>query len=173
MDLGEKMKENAEAFPEKAAIIFRDEVTTYVDLNDRAARFGNALTSLGLRPRDKVAVILRNSTEYLEIIHGLCKAGLVHVPVNWRFAPEEMRHVIKNSESGVVVVSEEYAEKLAPVKDDLESLVKGRYILIGEKAPWNKCSLCSTGTRNRLGSKWIKSTCQGRAALYSQYCALL
>ena len=137
MDLGAKLKQNAEAFPEKPAIIFRDKITTYRDLNDRAARFGNAITSLGLRSRDKVSVILRNSTEYLEIVHGLCKAGLVHVPVNWRFAPEEMRHVIKNSESGVVVVSEEFAEKLAPVKADLESIVRGRYILIGEKAPWN------------------------------------
>jgi acyl-CoA synthetase (AMP-forming)/AMP-acid ligase II len=136
MDLGEKLKKNAEAFPEKPAIVFRGKVTTYGDLNDRAVRFGNAMTSLGIRPRDKVAVILRNSTEYLEILHGLCKAGLVHVPINWRFAPEEMRYVISNSESGVVVVSEEFAEKLGPVKDDLDSTVRGRYILIGRKAPW-------------------------------------
>ena len=136
MDLGAKLKENAEAFPEKPAIVFKDKVSTYKDLNDRAARFGNAITSLGLRPRDKVAVILRNSTEYLEILYGLCKAGLVHVPINWRFEPEEMRHVINNSESGAVVVGEEFAEKLGPIKDDLESVVKERYILIGQKALW-------------------------------------
>ena len=90
MDLGSKLKKNAEEFPEKAAVIFNDRVTTYAQLNERAARFGNALTSMGIKPKERVAVMLRNRAEYSEIIYGAVKAGIALGPVNWRLAPEEL-----------------------------------------------------------------------------------
>ncbi len=137
MDLGAKFKKNAEDFPEKAAIIFNDKVTTYAELNGRAARFGNAITSLGVGLRERVAVILRNRTEFLEIIYGLVKAGITLVPVNWRLAPEEMRYVIDNSEATAVVVGDEFLEKLTPVMKELTKVDPGRYICVGENAPAN------------------------------------
>ncbi len=99
MDLGAKLKKNAEDLGDKAAVIFKDEVTTYAQLNERAARFGNALISLGLKPKDRVAVILRNRVEFLEIIYGAVKAGITLVPVNWRLAPGEMQYVIDKSDT--------------------------------------------------------------------------
>jgi len=130
MDLGAKLKKNADEFPEKAAVIFKDRVTIYFELNDRAARVANAITSLGIKPRDRVAVILKNRTEYLEIVYGLAKACVTLVPVNWRFASEEMRYVINNSESSAVVVCMEFLEKLAPIMKDLSKVAAHRYICL-------------------------------------------
>ncbi len=135
MDLGAKLKLNADEFPDKAAIIFNDRAITYAELNSRAARFGNAMKSLGLKPRDRVAVALRNCAEFLEIIHGLVKAGMTLVPVNWRLAPEEMKYVIDNSDSCAVVVGEEFLEKLVSIKKDLSKVAPNRYIFLGENKP--------------------------------------
>jgi len=137
MDFGMKLKQNAEEIPQKPAVIFQDKITTYAELNNRAARFGNAITSLGIKPRQRVAVILRNCTEFLEIIYGLVKAGITLVPVNWRLAPEEMRYVINNSDTCAVVVGEEFVEKLTPIMKELPNVAPNHYIFIGQNAPSN------------------------------------
>jgi len=135
MDFGSKLTKNAEEFPDKAAIIFNDEVTTYAQLNECAARFGNAMTSLGLKPKDRVAVILKNRAEFSEIIYGLVKAGMTLVPVNWRLTPEEMSYVINNSDACAVVVCEEFLEKVAPIKSELTNVDSGHYIFLGDNRP--------------------------------------
>lgn len=135
MDLGTKLKKNADEFPDKAAIIFNDKTTTYKELNERAARFGNAMKALGLKPQDRVAVILRNRMEFSEIIYGLVKAGMVLVPVNWRLAPEEMQYVIDNSDACAVVVGDEFLEKVIPIRADLPKVDASRYICLGENVP--------------------------------------
>ncbi len=133
MDFGSKLKQHAEERGDKAAIIFNDKVTTFAELNERACRFGDGLTSLGLKPKDRVAVILRNRTEFSEIIYGAVKAGVTLVPVNWRLAPEEMSYVINNSDSCAVVLGEEFLEKVEPIKGELKNVDAGRYIVLAEK----------------------------------------
>jgi acyl-CoA synthetase (AMP-forming)/AMP-acid ligase II len=135
MDLGLKLKENAEKFPDKPAVIFNDVVATFKELNERAARFGNAAATLGLKPKNRVAVIMRNRSEFIEIIYGLVKAGMTLVPVNWRLAPEEMRYVIDNSDASAVVISSEFLEKLTPVMKDLSKVAASNYIHLGDNCP--------------------------------------
>ena len=135
MDLGAKLKKNAEDFPDKTAILFKKRKFTYAEMNERAARFGNGMRSLGIEPRERAAVILRNRSEYLEIIYGLVKAGVTLVPVNWRFASEEMRYVIQHSEASAVILAAEFLEKLAPVIQDLPRVAPQRYICLDEKRP--------------------------------------
>ena len=89
------------------------------------------MLSLGLKPRDRVAVISRNCTEYAEIICGLIKAGLVHVPINWRLSSEEMDYVINNSDSVAVVLDREFLEKIVPIQKRLKNVPAGNYLLIG------------------------------------------
>ncbi|MGW8321213.1 MAG: class I adenylate-forming enzyme family protein [Thermodesulfobacteriota bacterium] len=135
MDLGTKLAKNAREFPDKTAIVFKDRKLTYAELNERATRFGNGVRSLGLAPRDRVAVILRNRSEYLEVIYGLVKAAITVVPVNWRFAPEEMRYVIDHSEAAAVVVADEFFDKLASVMNDLRRVETNRIIYLDAKPP--------------------------------------
>jgi acyl-CoA synthetase (AMP-forming)/AMP-acid ligase II len=135
MDFGSKLKKNAEEFSDKPAIIFNDEVITYARLNERASRVGNALTSLGVKPKDRVAVILRNRAEYSEIIYGALKSGITLVPVNWRLAPEEMSYVINNSDACAVFVGDDFFEKVVSIRKELAGVDSDRYVLLGEKGP--------------------------------------
>jgi acyl-CoA synthetase (AMP-forming)/AMP-acid ligase II len=130
MDLGAKLAKNAHDFPRKTALIFRDGKLSYAELNERATRFANGVRALGLKPRDRAAVILRNRSEFVEIIFGLTKAGVTLVPVNWRFASEEMRYVIEHSEASAVVVADEFLDKLSPVLRDLGRVDRNRIICL-------------------------------------------
>ena len=133
--LGEKLKQNADEFPDKVAVIWEDKKVTYKELNDRAARLANALISLGLQPGENVGVMLRNIPEYLVVICGLIKAGLTHVPINWRFAAPEVEYVINNSKSKAIIFSDDFLDKIDPIKDNLPDLPKGNYLFYGDNPP--------------------------------------
>jgi long-chain acyl-CoA synthetase len=135
MDFGSKLKQNAEQLSDKPAVIFNDEIITFAALNSRAARFGNAIIGLGLKPKDRVAVVLHNCSEFLEIIYGAVKAGITLVPVNWRLAPDEMSYVINNSDACAVIVAQKFVEKIEPIKSELKNVDAARYVFLGENAP--------------------------------------
>jgi len=133
--LAEKLNTNSFEFPEKIAIIWKDERVTYKEINDRATKIANALISMGLQKGDNVSVILRNVPEYITIICGLVKAGMVHVPINWRFAPAEVEYVINNSKSKAIVFAEEFLEKIIPINDNLPNIPKSNFLFIGDNLP--------------------------------------
>lgn len=67
---------------------------TYAHLDRNARRLANALTGLGLRAGDRVAVLLENRLEYPEIDVALAYAGLVRVAFNIRLAVEDFSYAI-------------------------------------------------------------------------------
>ncbi len=135
VDLGFKLKENAEKYSSKSAVYFQDKKLTYKELNERAVCFANAMISLGLKPKDKVSVILRNCSEYVEIICGLIKAGLVHVPINWRLSPQEMDIVINKSDSVAVIIGQEFLEPVTSIQQKLAKVPRENYVMVGTGTP--------------------------------------
>lgn len=71
---------------------------THAALHDRAARLANALRHrLGLEPGDRVAILSRNSAEYLELFFAAGRVGLITVPLNWRLSPPELVRVLADA----------------------------------------------------------------------------
>ncbi|MCW2607072.1 MAG: hypothetical protein JWO60_1765, partial [Frankiales bacterium] len=79
--------------------------TTYGEHGARVLRLANALRSeLGVQPGDRVAVMALNSGPYEELYHaGLLGAAVIN-PLNLRFAPRELTHVLSDSATKVVFV---------------------------------------------------------------------
>ncbi|WP_084000225.1 class I adenylate-forming enzyme family protein [Actinomadura kijaniata] len=98
------VREFAAATPDAVAVVDGDRRLTYRGLHDRSSRLANALLERGLRPGDRVAVLLGNRMEYPEVIAGLTKAGLTLVPVGTRSSPAEAAHVLDHSGSRAVVL---------------------------------------------------------------------
>lgn len=91
---------------------------TYGELGARVLRLANALGSqLGVRPGDRVAVMSLNSAAFLELYHaGLLGAAVVN-PLNLRFAPRELTHVLADSGTEVVFVDAWFAGVIAQVRE--------------------------------------------------------
>ena len=60
MTLGQMLAQTAERLPNKTAIRFRDQETTYADFDKRANQVANGLIALGVQPGDRVALLLHN-----------------------------------------------------------------------------------------------------------------
>jgi len=108
---------HARSRPEHVALRQGDEVRTYAELDDRARRVAHALADLGVRHGDRVAVMVPNSFEFFEAVHGSGRLGAVVVPVNIHFKEDEAGWIVEDSGASAVMVAEDLEVALAGVPD--------------------------------------------------------
>ena len=108
---------HARARPDHVALRQGDEVRTYAELDDRARRVAHALADLGVRHGDRVAVMVPNSFEFFEAVHGSGRLGAVVVPVNIHFKEDEAGWIVEDSGASAVMVAEDLEVALAGVPD--------------------------------------------------------
>jgi long-chain acyl-CoA synthetase len=126
LTFGSIMKQNAEKFKDKPAVIFKEKQLTYSELNKRANQIASAFLCLGYKKGDKVSVMMKNHSAYVEIITGLAKIGVIIVPINFRLVGSEIEYIVLNSESRGFITTGEYAEeieKLLPRLPQLDTVV--------------------------------------------------
>jgi acyl-CoA synthetase (AMP-forming)/AMP-acid ligase II len=91
--------------------------TTYGEHGSRVLKLADGLrTQLGVQPEDRFAVLSLNSPRFEELYHaGLLGAGVVN-PLNLRFAPRELTHVLADSATKVVFVDQVFAPLIDAVR---------------------------------------------------------
>ncbi len=89
----------ARELPDKTALIFVDSKITYRQLNDMANRFANALIDMGVKPGDKVAMLMPNMPQLVAAVYGAWRAGAVVVMNNPLYTDVELEYQFNNSGS--------------------------------------------------------------------------
>jgi benzoate-CoA ligase len=97
----------AEGRDEKLAIECGDEKVTYRSLFEQTNRMGNALLKLGVRPEDRVIVLLLDEPEFLYCFFGAIKIGAVAVPVNTLLKAPEYEYILNDTRAHIAIVSGE------------------------------------------------------------------
>jgi len=92
--------------PDKEAVVFENERITYRELRDRGNRFAQTLLSLGVNKGDRVAVLLRNCTEWFDVFFGIASLGAVMVPVNFLLKSKEVEFILNDSGAAILLVGE-------------------------------------------------------------------
>lgn len=87
----------------RTAFVSGERKFTYVDAEQRTNRLASALHGLGIRHGDRVAAVLANSVEFMELLFACAKLGAVFVPVNVRLTPEEVGYILADSRADVFV----------------------------------------------------------------------
>ena len=86
--------------PDKPALIdsATGEARSYRQVDERASRFAELLAARWrLAPGARVAVLAGNSADYLEMLYGCAKAGVVMVCLNWRLPATELAPIIDDA----------------------------------------------------------------------------
>ena len=91
------------------AVVGPDRTLTYADLRDEAFRTAQALAGLGIRPGERVVLLLRDSPEWVAAYLGILAAGTVAVTVNLRSSDAELAHVLRDSECALVLLEAEFS----------------------------------------------------------------
>jgi benzoate-CoA ligase family protein len=78
---------------------------TYDEVLRNVNRFGSALRRIGVRPEERVLLLLVDGPEFVYSFFGAIKAGAVPIPLNTLWKPADYQHVIRDSRAGVLIVS--------------------------------------------------------------------
>ena len=106
---------------------------SWKDFDRRANRFANLLLSRGIRRGAKVAILMMNCLEYLPIYFGILKAGCIVVPMNFRYASDEIKYCLELADVEVLVFGPEFVERMDAIAGDLPGL--RTMFFIGKNGP--------------------------------------
>ncbi|MBQ1336928.1 MAG: AMP-binding protein, partial [Thermoguttaceae bacterium] len=150
--------------PSKCAPSGHRRSTTWSQFNALANRFANLLLSRGLKKGDKVGILLMNCLEWLPVYFGALKAGGVAVPLNFRYASDEIKYCVGLADVDFLVFGPEFIGRMEAIADQIPR-VRGLFFL-GENCPSFAepfhvlTSYCSSQTPD------VKLTCDDEAAIY-------
>ena len=125
----------ATASPERTAVYLGVQpLRSYRELRDRVAALAAGLTGLGCRVGDRVAIVMDNRPEYLEVLFAAWWAGLVVVPVNAKLHPGEVAWILQDSDSRLVVTDQAHVTGL---RDVLEADTAGTRLLVADSVQYD------------------------------------
>src|SRR5580700_8019525 len=88
----------ARYYPDQPALTSSDgSRVTFAQLHDRVRRLAAALTQAGFEPGDRLALLLPNGLQYIELVYACGWLGIIAVPINTRLSPVEIDHVLADA----------------------------------------------------------------------------
>lgn len=117
---------------DKIAVIDEAGSYSYADLNERVNRVGNAMTGLGLKMGDRVAIALLDTIDFPAVFFGCIKAGIVPIPLNTWLTGNDYEYILGDCRVQTLVVSQALYEKFEPLLDKLPFL--NQIIVSGEES---------------------------------------
>jgi acyl-CoA synthetase (AMP-forming)/AMP-acid ligase II len=119
MNLTDVLTHHAAHYGDELALEYEGAETTWAELLHATQRMAGALRDLGVRRGDVVAVLLRNSDRFLEIMHATSHLGAIFMPLNWRLAGPELAYIVGDATAVTLISEEAFQDKLTAIRDDL------------------------------------------------------
>ena len=104
--------QHAAAHPDRLALALADsgETLTYRQLDEGSNRFAQLLRAQGLKPGDRIAILLKNCLEFPIAYWGAQRAGLLSAMLSTHLKPEEAAYIINDCGAQLLVTSAEIGE---------------------------------------------------------------
>ena len=111
---------------------FRRDITWKV-FDEKANRCANLLMSRGIRRGHRVAILLMNGLEWLPIYFGILKTGALAVPLNYRYAAEEIQYCCELADVDALFFGPEFIGRVEEIVDQLNRVKLLFYV--GDNCP--------------------------------------
>jgi carnitine-CoA ligase len=118
----ELIRARESAHPNEVWLKFEDETYTWREVLSSIQRAANGLLEAGVRPGERVGIMMRNRPEFLWVHFGIGFIGAWSVPVNTSQRGETLRYILADSDTVAVVFDSELREAVAAVRDDVPDL---------------------------------------------------
>ena len=113
MNLSLTLQTMARYVPDRPAITSDRETLTYAAFESQAAAIAGALRGRhGLKPGQRIGIVMENCAEFLPVLYGAWRAGLAAVPINAKLHPKELAWILANSEARLVVATPDLADRM-------------------------------------------------------------
>jgi len=100
---------HARRTPARCALRYRGEDISYAAFDHRIREVAGWLVARGIGSDDVVAVLMKNSTAFLELVFATSHIGAVFLPINYRLSADEVGYIVSNSGARLLIADEELA----------------------------------------------------------------
>ncbi|MFC1932701.1 long-chain fatty acid--CoA ligase [Chloroflexota bacterium] len=116
--LFEFLSSTAKKYPANIAFSCQDRKLSYGELDTLTSQLAFGLNELGIKKRDRVALFLPNSLEFIIGYYGILKAGGTVTPANSLNKRDELKHQLNDSEAVAIITSENSYPMVKEIKDE-------------------------------------------------------
>jgi len=127
--LGNLIVEMAARFPDREAMVFRDQRITYRQFEREVEKRAQALTALGVVKGERVAVLFRNSPDWLYLYFAVTSIGAIFVGVSTWSQEKELDYVLRHCDASTFFLVDRF------LKNDYSSQIKSILPAIKESDP--------------------------------------
>lgn len=133
MNIAQLLEQNTQKYPQKAALIFKEQIITFPQLRNQAFKLADSLKRLGIKKGDKVVIYLPNWPEYIYSYLALWSLGATAVPLDFMLTEEEIISCASHSEAVALIAKSKPAVSFTNIKARCHALQ--HIILCQDKTP--------------------------------------
>lgn len=133
MQIGGLLSRHARYRPDHPAVIVGDVRLTWREFHARVNQAAHVLLGLGLKKGDKVATVLPNCLELLDIYWAAAKTGMVVVPMSTLLRGQGLATLLRDSDTAAVVTSAAYAPTIDVIRAELP-IDADRFLIVDDPA---------------------------------------
>ena len=125
--LPDLLADSAARFAEQPAIFYFGHKLTYREVDQAASRLAAGLWEQGVRPGDRVALLLPNCPQFVIAYYGALRIGVIVVPCNPLYIESELEHQLRDAGASVLVTLTVFYKTARAVRDrlGLKTLIVG------------------------------------------------
>jgi acyl-CoA synthetase (AMP-forming)/AMP-acid ligase II len=114
--------------PDRPAVIFEGKRYSFSQLNERVNRLANALSRMGVKKGDRVALLQVNCAQCVETYFAVARLGAVYLPLNYRAKEEELEYMLNFADAHTIFAGDRYLDLIDSIKSKMVS--KKNYVSI-------------------------------------------
>jgi acyl-CoA synthetase (AMP-forming)/AMP-acid ligase II len=101
------LSESAAKYPDKDAIVFKDDKITYAELERESNKLAYCLSGMGLERGDRVGIYINRCIDSVVGVFGILKAGATYVPIDPLCPPNRLSYILKKCGIKILITSRE------------------------------------------------------------------
>lgn len=109
-NLYDLFERNVTIFPEREALVFHDESTTFKSLLVKINNLAGTFKAEDLKKGDRIAILALNRPEFFVIFGAAARLGAILVPINWRLSAREIDYILHDTTPTLMFISPDYQE---------------------------------------------------------------
>jgi acyl-CoA synthetase (AMP-forming)/AMP-acid ligase II len=120
--IAELVERASHRYARRVAVVDGNRSLTFAEVGDRSARLANALVGMSPAIGSRVAVLLGNRLEFIEIDFAIARAGKVKAPINPRLTDAERSFILANCGAEVLFTGRDDKERVEAMRRELPAL---------------------------------------------------
>ncbi|WP_155592923.1 o-succinylbenzoate--CoA ligase [Lysinibacillus cavernae] len=117
INIGKLLQHRAVLMGEKEAFIHKDKRWTFQQMNARANGFAHFLKKQGFAKGDRLAILCKNNEDFIAVLMGASKIGVVTVVLNWRLQVPELQYIVGHSKVKLVIYDVDFESTIQALQE--------------------------------------------------------